>query len=131
MPMRFQPTFVKFVLNGLFATAVHYAVLTALIEIAHVKFAGLASGIAAVFGISTSYLGNKLLVFQSNASHTRALPRFLLLYACVALLHAGVLTVWTDTAKLPYTAGFLLATAGSLLLTYFSNRRFVFVSTAE
>jgi putative flippase GtrA len=120
--------FVRFVLNGLVATAVHYAVLVTLIEFVRVESAGLANGIAAVFGISASYLGNRILVFQSRASHSRTLPRFLLVYCLVTLLHAGVLAIWTDYEKLPYTLGFLLATAMSLLLTYFSNRNFVFSS---
>jgi len=124
--MRVDATFVRFVANGLFATAVHYAVLTALIEVAHLKYAGVANGIAAIFGITASYLGNKILVFRSKTTHARTLPRFLLVYLLVALLHAGVLAVWTDYAKLPYTVGFLIATAGSLLLTYAFNRAFVF-----
>lgn len=124
--MRIDGTFIRFVANGLFATAVHYTVLTALIEVVHLKYAGVANGIAAIFGITASYLGNKILVFRSTTAHTRTLPRFLLVYFLVALLHAGVLAVWTDYAKLPYTIGFLIATGGSLLSTYAFNRAFVF-----
>lgn len=128
--MRIDTQFNRFVLNGLAATAVHYAVLTTLIEVVHIRSAGIANGIAALFGISASYLGNKLLVFRSDARHARTLPRFLLIYVLVALLHAGVLAVWTDLGGMPYTIGFLIATCGSILLTYFGNRIFVFAAPA-
>lgn len=125
---RFDTTFNRFLLNGLFATAVHYAVLAALIELANFKSAGLANGLAAPVGIAVSYMGNKLLVFKSMAAHTRTLPGFLLVYFLVAAQHAGVLVVWTDYAKLPYTLGFMIATAASFLLNYFGNRLFVFTA---
>lgn len=127
--MRLDATFVRFVVNGLAATAVHFAVLSGLIEVVHVGSAGLANGIASLFGITASYVGNHAFVFQSNVAHRRALPGFVLLYACVALLHVLVLAIWTDYAGWRYEPGFLLATAGSLLVTFVGNRTFVFAPT--
>lgn len=113
-------------MNGLVATGVHYSMLTAFVEVLHLKSAGIANGIAALFGISASYVGNKVLVFRSDARHTRTLPRFLLVYFLVAVLHTGVLTLWTDYAGLAYQLGFIIASGGSIILTYFSNRILVF-----
>jgi putative flippase GtrA len=124
--VRLDTRFNRFLLNGLAATAVHYAVLTILIEGAHLKSAGIANGIAAVFGISASYSGNKWLVFQSDATHRRTLPRFLTVYALVALMHAGFLAVWTDYGGLPYSIGFLIVTAISIMLTFITNKFLVF-----
>ena len=73
-----------------------------------------------------SYLGNRNHVFRSRRPHADTLPRFLALYGLVALLHAAVLAVWTDLLRLDYGAGFLLATAGSLALTYVGNKLVVF-----
>lgn len=119
-------TFARFIANGLAATLVHYVALIVLIEGAGFSSAGLANGIAAVFGISASYIGNRYFVFQSGATLMRTLPPFLILYATIALLHAAVLAIWTDYAKLPYTIGFLIGTAGSILISYLGNRYLVF-----
>lgn len=121
-------TAVRFALNGLAATAIHFAVLVVLIEIARVPSAGLANGMAAVVGIAASYLGNRALVFRSEAPHAQTLPKFLAVYAGAAMLHATVLWVWTDRAGLPYPAGFVLATGLSVALTYFANKLIVFRS---
>lgn len=124
--MHVDTQFNRFVVNGVAATIVHYTVLSTLIEVAHLPSAGAANGIASLFGISASYVGNKLFVFCSEQQHTRTLPRFVAVYVLVALLHAIVLAIWTDLAGLPYPVGFLIATAGSMVLTFFSNRTFVF-----
>jgi putative flippase GtrA len=129
--MRLDRTFGRFLVNGLFAAAVHFAALVALVDVAQLKYASVANGFAALFGIGASYVGNKLLVFRSEATHARTLPRFLFVYALVALLHAGVLAVWTDYYRLPYMLGFLIATSGSVLLTYTLNRKLVFNSAIK
>lgn len=119
-------TFPRFVANGLFATLVHYLMLFMLIEEARFSSAGLANGIAAVFGIGVSYIGNRIFVFSSKETVARTLPLFLALYAAIALVHAAVLAIWTDHAKLPYTMGFIIGTAGSILISYFGNRYLIF-----
>lgn len=124
--MRPTSTFARFVANGLFATLVHYLMLFTLIEGAKFASAGLANGIAAVFGIGASYLGNRAFVFRSTEAIARTLPPFLALYATIALLHVAVLAIWTDYAKLPYTMGFVIGTAGSILISYFGNRYLIF-----
>lgn len=121
-----QATAIRFAINGLFATAVHYLVLVALIEVVGLRSAGLANGMAAIVGIAVSYLGNRSLVFRSDATHRVALPRFLAVYTCVAIIHAAGLTVWTDMLHLPYQAGFLIATGLSAVVTYLANRLYVF-----
>lgn len=124
--MQATSTFARFIANGLFATLMHYMMLVLLIEVAGFASAGLANGIAAVFGISVSYLGNRYFVFRSTEAVSRTLPLFLALYATIALLHAAVLAIWTDYARLPYTMGFVIGTAGSVLVSYFGNRYLIF-----
>ncbi|UZF91304.1 GtrA family protein [Bosea sp. NBC_00550] len=119
-------TLPRFVANGLFATAVHYLALRSLVEFGGVASIGLANGLAAVVGISVSYLGNKMFVFRSADTVSGTLPKFLVIYAAVALLHFGFLTLWSDIWHLDYTLGFLLATAASTVLSFLANRYFVF-----
>ncbi|HHW4681225.1 MAG TPA: GtrA family protein, partial [Xylella taiwanensis] len=54
----------RYLLNGLFATAVHYTILRFNMEVLDLHLAGLANGIAAVFGITVSFIGNRYFVFR-------------------------------------------------------------------
>ena len=116
----------RFVLNGLFATAVHYGVLAGLIEGAEMASAALANALAAVCGIAVSYAGNRSFVLRSRARHRRAGARFLSCYAAVVSLHGGAMALWADIGGLDYRIGFLLFTAAAAVLTYLLNRFFVF-----
>jgi putative flippase GtrA len=126
-----DPTIGRFLVNGLVATGVHFAVLSLLIEVAGVRSAGLANGIAAVFGIAASYVGSRCFVFNSSAPVIRTLPRFLLICASVSCLHTLVLAIWTDMWRQPYVIGFLIATAGSTALNFLASRFIVFAEPPE
>jgi putative flippase GtrA len=119
-------TFIRFVINGLVATAAHYLSLVFLIELIGVGSAGLANGLAAMVGITVSYLGNSKHVFRSEAGHSRTFPRFLGVYAMVAVVHGFALALWTDYFEFSYHLGFVIATALAVALTFFGNKRFVF-----
>ena len=119
-------TFLRFIINGLTATGVHFAVLASLFEGGLIHSAWMANGLAAVTGIIASYVGNHHFVFRSTMNYGKTIPAFFVLYGVVAMLHAGVLAVWTDWAGLPYQVGFLIATSCSLLVTFMGNRLFVF-----
>ncbi len=115
-----------FGINGLVATGCHYTILSILLASGLVPYAGLASGIGAVFGIAVSFIGNRFLVFRSTEKLGRTLPRFLLLYGIIALFHATFLFLWTDLAGLAKGTGFLAATAIATILSYLGNRYLVF-----
>jgi len=116
----------RFVLNGLFATAVHFGVLAGLVEGAGMGSAALANTLAAVCGITVSYAGNRSFVLRSRAPHRRAGVRFLACYAAVVSLHGGAMALWADIGGLDYQIGFLLFTGAAAVLTYVLNRFFVF-----
>jgi len=82
----------RYGVNGLFATGVHYAFLVLMLEQLQVRSAGAANLLAAVFGISISFLGNHYFVFkQTKSGILRQASRFLLLYTVLALMHGGIL----------------------------------------
>ena len=116
----------RFVLNGLFATAVHYGVLAGLIEGAGMGSAAIANALAAVCGIAVSYAGNRNFVLRSRAPHRRAGTRFLACYAAIVALHGGAMALWADIGGLDYRIGFLVFTGLAAILTYLLNRFFVF-----
>lgn len=120
-------TLVRYVLNGLFATAVHFLVLTLLIEGLQMASAGAANFIAAGFGITASFLGNRFFVFAYARGPLAYLAvRFLLLYAGIAVVHGLTLALWTDWLAMDYRIGFLLATFLQFALSYSGNRWLVF-----
>ncbi|WP_271089474.1 GtrA family protein [Hoeflea poritis] len=120
--------FALFVLNGLFATGVHFASLSFLVEIADLRPVGIANFFAACIGIGCSFTGNRYLVFRDRQkeSFLEELGRFLALYFAIAVVSATVLFVWTDLGNRSYHHGFLIASAIQFLLSYLGNRYLVF-----
>lgn len=117
----------RFFINGLLATAVHYGVLTLNLQYLEMRSAGLANLLAAVFGITSSFIGNRYFVFRKHEGGLLSQAKsFLLLYAAIACLHGAVLFGWTDVGGLDYRLGFLVATCLQVILSYWGNRRLVF-----
>lgn len=119
--------FFRYILNGLVATGVHFLALVAGLEWVGLPSAGLANFFAAIFGITVSFLGSRYFVFpRSSRSMAAQAPRFVALYAAIALLHAGLLYVWTDRLGLDFRIGFAIAIVLQVLGSYFGNKHFVF-----
>lgn len=117
----------RYVINGLVATAAHYAVLSFNLKVLELHSAGLANLIAASVGITVSFLGSRFFVFaDASGSLVAQALKFGGLYAAIALLHGAVLLVWTDMMRLDYRIGFLIATAVQVSLSYVGNKRLVF-----
>ena len=58
--------FMKFTINGIIATFIHYTVLNFNLTIIELESAGIANFIASFFGIITSFVGNKYYVFKTD-----------------------------------------------------------------
>jgi putative flippase GtrA len=118
---------VRYIVNGLMATGVHYGVLTLNIEIFNVPSAAIANMIAAFFGITASFLGSRYFVFRNHQGGliNQAMP-FVFLYASIACLHGLVLFLWSDIYRLDYRTGFLIATILQVLFSYWGNKKLVF-----
>lgn len=117
----------RFVANGIAATGVHFGVLTLGMEVAKLPSAGLANFLAALFGITASFLGNRYFVFRRHSGTLlQQAWRFAALYAAIALLHAALLLLWTDSWGFDYRAGFVVATALQVALSYCGNKTLVF-----
>lgn len=118
---------VRYGINGLAATAIHYSVLTLNLKVIEIPSAGLSNLIAAIFGISASYLGSRYFVFASTKeSILKQAIKFSGLYGAIALLHGLLLLIWTDWYGLDYRMGFLIATAIQVSLSYVGNKYLVF-----
>lgn len=123
-----MPQFIRHIVNGLFATAVHFGVLSLNLLVLGMESAGLANMIAAVVGAATSFVGSRYFVFQAAAagSPLRQALSFATLYAVIAVLHGLILYAWTDVNGLDYRVGFVLATGVQVFISYLGNMAWVF-----
>ncbi|AZP11729.1 GtrA family protein [Undibacterium parvum] len=117
----------RYLINGVVATMVHFGVLQFNLKLLHIPSAGIANFIAAFFGITVSFLGSRYYVFQDHQQTllTQA-SKFLALYAIIACFHGLLLYVWSDLWGYDYRIGFLLATALQVSLSYIGNKFLVF-----
>ncbi|AJC46008.1 GtrA family protein [Xanthomonas sacchari] len=118
---------VRYLINGLVATAIHYSVLRFNMQVLDMHSAGVANGIAAIFGITVSFIGSRYFVFRAAQGKLgRQGLLFVATYGCIALLHAGILYLWTDVYALDYTLGFLVATCMQVSVSFIANKFMVF-----
>lgn len=117
----------RFIVNGLLASAVHYAALSFNLQVLEMPSAGLANFFAAWFGIAASFIGSRFFVFRHREEPwVQQAKRFLASYAAIACLHGLLLYAWTDRLHLDYTVGLILAAMMQAVLSYLSNKLLVF-----
>lgn len=117
----------RYILNGIVATIVHFIALTINIELLHFSSAGLANFVAALFGITVSFLGSRYFVFRGTQGNLfPQMFKFSGLYGFIAVLHGITLWFWTDWLVFDYQSGFLAATALQVSLSYIGNKFLVF-----
>ena len=76
----------RYVMNGFFATAVHYAVLNICIEHFNIGSAGISNLLASAVGITCTFLGNRYFVFRCyDQAIIKQLIKFVGLYLSIAL----------------------------------------------
>ncbi len=118
---------IRYLINGVLATLVNYGVLNFNMIVLGMKSAGVANFIAAIFGITASFLGSRYFVYKNHTnSASSQIVRFLLLYGFIAVLSGLVLYVWSDLYGLSYHIGFVIATFVQMLFSYFGNKILVF-----
>ena len=118
---------VRYTINGILATLVHFAVLSFNLKIIGLSSAGVANFIAAFFGIAASFLGSRYFVFQEHTEpFLKQAAKFAGLYAAIVVLHGFVLYIWTDQLLMDFRYGFLIAAGLQVILTYFGNKNMVF-----
>jgi putative flippase GtrA len=125
MATRVMPAFGRYLLIGLLATAIHYALLMALVELA-----GAAAAPSAAFGAAcgalAAYAGNHRYTFVGGAAHRRALPRFLAVAALGAAANGAIVWAGTEFLGMHYLAAQVVATTIVVWSGYVLNRRLSF-----
>ena len=118
--------FFWYIVAGGLATAAHYAVLIALVELL-VLPAAPSAAFGALCGAGVSYFLNRRMAFSgSSSAHVQALPRFIAIALLGALVN-GVL-VWLGVQQLGwhYLLAQALATILVMGLTFRLNRLWTF-----
>ncbi|EGR2496919.1 GtrA family protein [Vibrio cholerae] len=119
--------FIRYIINGLVATAAHYCTLNVNVLLFKFESIGAANLLAACVGITVSFIGSRYFVYKEYTnSLVSQLTRFSMLYMSIALLHGSFLYLWSDIYHMNYNVGFLIATVFQVLLSYFGNKKLVF-----
>jgi len=119
------PQFFRYAGAGAVGTALHYAVLIALVQLAHAG-AIAASTIGAIAGALVNYALNHRYTFASRNAHGRALPRFALVAIAGVALNALVLAAMLALAGAHYLVAQVVATGAVLAAGYCANRAWTF-----
>ena len=119
------PQFLRYAGAGAVGTGVQYALLIALVQLAHVG-AVAASTVGAVAGAVVNYVLNHRYTFASARAHRIALPRFALVSALGVALNGLVLAATLALLDPPYLLAQLVATAAVLAAGYLANRAWTF-----
>lgn len=125
MTVPVKRAFGRYLLVGLLGTAVHYALLIALVELA-----GAAAAPSAAFGAAcgalAAYAGNRRYTFAGGAAHGQALPRFLAVAAFGAAANAAIVWAGTQILDMHYLAAQVVATSIVVWCGFVANCRWSF-----
>jgi len=118
---------VRYLLNGIVATAVHYMVLYTCMEIITLRSAGFSNLFASIVGIAYTFFGNRYFVFRCYGQPIfEQAIKFSGLYLSIALLNGAVLFLWTDQLGYNYKIGFLISLGLQVILGYLFSKKYVF-----
>ena len=118
--------FFWYIVSGGIATAVHYAVLIALVETSSLSAAPSAA-IGTLCGACVSYMLNRRTTFRaSNAGHGHAVPRFTAIVLLGAFLNGVLVWLGVNLLGWHYLLAQALATVLVMGLTFRLNRLWTF-----
>lgn len=117
--------FCKFLMSGLFATAVHYSILVLLVELFRIHVI-VATTAGFIISLIVNYACNRRFTFSSNESHVVLLPKFLTVALTGAAMNAGVLAWFEAYSSIHYLTAQLFATAVVLAWNFTINAAWTF-----
>jgi putative flippase GtrA len=117
--------FFKFAFVGGCATAIHYAILTFLVEI--LKFHPVsATTVGFAVAAAVNYSLNRRFTFESSAKHVVALPKFMTVALLGAAMNAGIVGWFEDHTSLHYLVSQICATIAVLAWNFIANAIWTF-----
>jgi len=119
------PRFLRYAGAGAIGTALQWAVLVTLVQLANVG-ALAASTLGAIAGALVNYRLNHQFTFASAKAHGHALPRFLVVAVAGILLNAIVLAAMLAFVTSQYLVAQVAATGAVLVTGFLVNRAWTF-----
>jgi putative flippase GtrA len=119
-----QRQLIRYVAVGAVATAAHYAVLVACVELLAWP-AVVASGLGAVLGAQVAYIGNRWFTFAHQGAVAASWPKFQVTALMGALLGMGLVALGVGWG-FHYVVAQVVATLTALVLSYAINRVWTF-----
>ncbi len=119
------PQFLRYAGAGIAGTALQYAVLVALVQLAGVG-AVAASTLGAIAGALVNYRLNHQFTFASDKTHGHALPRFVVVAVGGIALNALVLATMLALVTSHYLIAQVAATGAVLVAGFLVNRTWTF-----
>lgn len=122
----FNHSIIRFAINGLVATGVHYLAMLFAIHVLGITWYSLAYVLAFIFAVVTSFWGNKIFVFKSRQAQDFQFVKFVTLYLSLLLMTS--LTMWlvSDYGGLHYNMGFIISVTLQFIGSYFGSRYLIF-----
>ena len=128
--MTIHKQFIRFLLVGGIATALHYAILILLVQTGLAR-AVVASSIGFAASAVLNYSLNRHVTFRSSRPHAQAAPRFVLV-ACTGLgINAALLWLLHGPGSQHYLIAQVLATLGTIVWNFALNRLWTFAKLME
>lgn len=115
----------RFLGAGGLATACHYALLTALVELASLPPVP-ASSIGYAAAAALNYFLRRCFVFRSRSRHRRTIPRYLAVALTGLSLNTAVMALGVDLLALPYVAVQVIATGMVVVWNFTAHRLWTF-----
>ena len=128
--MKIAEQFFRFLAVGGAATALHYLILVALVQL---ELAGpvAASSIGFTISAAFNYALNRLLTFKSDASHVSALPKFALVAGTGLILNGAIIWLLLATGMVHYLVAQVFATGVTLVWNFALNRLWTFRTSIQ
>jgi putative flippase GtrA len=126
-PLRRQtaPQFLRYAGAGAAGTALHYAILVALVQLAGIG-AVVALTVGAIGGALVNYRLNHQFTFASDKAHAHALPRFAVVAIAGIALNAVALAALLAFVTSHYLVAQVAATGIVLVAGFLANRAWTF-----
>jgi putative flippase GtrA len=122
--------FVSFAGVGVVATAIHYAILIALVRRGAMHPA-LATGAGATVGAVVSYLLNYHYTFRSSNGHAASMAKFGVVAGTAVILNSLCMLLGTEGLGMHYVLSQIVATGLVLIWTFLANRSWTFQRIAQ
>lgn len=116
----------NFVIIGLLSTLASYGVLNFLFKYMQYNSVFIAAIVSNSCGIMVSYTGNYFWVFKAKSGMLRKFITFIIFYGVIGVFNSLVLFGSQKYLVSNLTVSFLIATVLSAILTFCSNKMFVF-----